>query len=80
MRARSLRAGSIFKQELTLSKLVTFLEDFDPHNRIKICDANGRQIFDGVMGEVPQSTANQMNVIRHTAIFKNGYLEVKVRK
>ena len=63
-----------------MSKLFTFLENFDISNRIKIYDADGMLIFDGLMGDAPQKVTDQMSVIRGTAIWRDGYLEVKVKR
>ncbi|MBR1628126.1 MAG: hypothetical protein IJ679_02520 [Lachnospiraceae bacterium] len=63
-----------------MSKLFTFLENFDVSNNIKILDVDGNVVFDGVMGDVPQRVTNQMSVIRGTAIWRGSYLEVKVKK
>ncbi|MBO6108227.1 MAG: hypothetical protein J6P16_02355 [Eubacterium sp.] len=63
-----------------MSKLFTFLENFDISNRIRIFDADGNVIYEGLMGDVPQKITNQMSVIRGTAIWKGDILEVKVKK
>ena len=47
-----------------MSKLFTFLENFDIRNLIKIYDTEGNLIFEGEMGDVPQKVNNQMSVIR----------------
>lgn len=62
-----------------MSKLFTFLENFDVDNLIKIYE-DGNLIFDGKMGDVPQRITNMMSVIRGTAKWKGGYLEVSVKK
>ena len=62
-----------------MSKLFTFLENFDVDNLIKIYE-DGNLIFDGKMGDVPQRITNMMSVIRGTAKWKGSYLEVSVKK
>ena len=62
-----------------MSKLFTFLENFDVDNLIKIYE-DGNLIFDGKMGDVPQRITNMMSVIRGTAKWKGDYLEVSVKK
>ena len=62
-----------------MSKLFTFLENFDVDNLIKIYE-DENLIFDGKMGDVPQRITNMMSVIRGTAKWKGGYLEVSVKK
>lgn len=62
-----------------MSKLFTFLENFDVDNLIKIYE-DGSLIFDGKMGDVPQRITNMMSVIRGTAKWKGDYLEVSVKK
>lgn len=62
-----------------MSKLFTFLENFDVENFIKIYE-DGNLIFDGKMGDVPQRITNMMSVIRGTAKWKGNYLEVSVKK
>lgn len=62
-----------------MSKLFTFLENFDVENYIKIYE-DGNLIFDGKMGDVPQRITNMMSVIRGTAKWKGNYLEVSVKK
>ena len=63
-----------------MSKLFTFLENFDINNKIGIFDVDGNLIFEGFMGDVPQKVTNQMSVIRGTAVWKGDYLEVKVKE
>jgi hypothetical protein len=63
-----------------MSKLFTFLENFDISNLIKIYDEDNHLLFEGQMGDVPQKITNMMSVIRGTAIWKENYLEVKVKK
>ena len=62
-----------------MSKLFTFLENFDVDILIKIYE-DGSLIFDGKMGDVPQRITNMMSVIRGTAKWKGDYLEVSVKK
>lgn len=66
--------------EEDMSKLFTFLENFDPENKIRILDEEGTILFDGVMGDVPQRTSNMMSVVRGTAIWHGDRLTVIVRK
>lgn len=63
-----------------MSKLFTFLENFDTENYIKIYEESGELIFDGKMGDVPQRISNMMSVIRGTVVNKGDYLIVKVKK
>ena len=63
-----------------MSKLFTFLENFDTENYIKIYDESGELIFDGKMGDVPQRISNMMSVIRGTVVNNRDYLTVKVKK
>ena len=63
-----------------MSKLFTFLENFDIHNLIKIFDVEEHLIFEGEMGDVPQKITNQMSVVRGTALWKGNYLEVTVKR
>ncbi len=62
-----------------MSKLFTFLENFDVNNLIKIYE-NGDLIYQGKMGDVPQRITNMMSVIRGTAKWKGEYLEVSVKR
>ena len=62
-----------------MSKLFTFLENFDVDNMIKIYE-DGKLIFEGQMGDVPQRITNMMSVVRGTARWKGNYLEVTVKK
>lgn len=62
-----------------MSKLFTFLENFDVDNLIKIYE-DGNLIFEGKMGDVPQRITNMMSVVRGTARWKGEYLEVTVKK
>ena len=63
-----------------MSKLFTFLENFDTANLIKLYDENGKLIFDGEVGDVPQKILNQMSVIRGTVKNVNNVLIIIVRK
>ena len=62
-----------------MSKLFTFLENFDVENLSKIYE-DGNLIFEGKMGDVPQRITNMMSVIRGTAKWKGEYLEVTVKR
>lgn len=62
-----------------MSKLFTFLENFDVDNLIKIYE-DGKLIFEGQMGDVPQRITNMMSVVRGAAKWKGEYLEVTVEK
>ncbi len=62
-----------------MSKLFTFLENFDVDNLIRIYE-DGNLIFEGQMGDVPQRITNMMSVIRGTAKWKGNYLEVLVKR
>lgn len=63
-----------------MSKLFTFLENFDTENLITILDESGNILFDGKMGDVPQRITNMMSVIRGTAVYQGSCLTVKVKK
>ncbi|MBO6230542.1 MAG: hypothetical protein J6O50_08225 [Ruminiclostridium sp.] len=63
-----------------MSKLFTFLENFEISNLIKIYDEDNNLLFEGEMGDVPQKITNMMSVIRGTAKWKGDYLEVKVKR
>lgn len=63
-----------------MSKLFTFLENFDVSNFIKILDENNNLLFEGQIGDVPQKITNMTSVIRGTAIWRGQFLEVKVKK
>lgn len=62
-----------------MSKLFTFLENFDVNNLIKIYE-DENLIYEGQMGDVPQRITNMMSVVRGTAKWKGGYLEVSVKR
>lgn len=62
-----------------MSKLFTFLENFDTENLIKIYE-EGVLIYEGTMGDVPQRITNMMSVIRGTAKWTGEYLSVEVKK
>ncbi|MBR1633810.1 MAG: hypothetical protein IJ682_01970 [Lachnospiraceae bacterium] len=49
-----------------MSKLFTFLENFDIENNIKIIDEKQNVLFEGQIGDVPQKISNQMSVVRGT--------------
>lgn len=63
-----------------MSKLFTFLENFNVSNLIKIYDEDDNLIFEGEIGDVPQKISNMMSVIQGTAMWRSSYLEVKVKK
>ncbi len=66
--------------EEEMSKLFTFLENFDTENNIKIYDESGELLYEGKMGAVPQRISNMMSVIRGTVVNNGSYLTVKVKK
>jgi len=66
--------------EEEMSKLFTFLENFDTENLIKIYDESGMLLFDGKTGDVPQRISNMMSVIRGTVINNGSCLIVRVKK
>ena len=49
-----------------MSRLFTFLENFDIENNIKIIDEKQNVLFEGQSGDVPQKIGNQMSVVRGT--------------
>ena len=51
---------------ICVSKLFTFLENFDIENKIKIIDEKQNVLFEGQIGDVPQKISNQMSVVRGT--------------
>ncbi len=63
-----------------VSKLFTFLENFDLANRIKILDETGEVLFEGEMGDVPQRITNMMGIIRGTVKNRGEYIELSVKK
>lgn len=63
-----------------MSKLFTFLENFDTENNIKIYDESEELLFEGKMGDVPQRISNMMSVIRGTVMNNGDYITVKVKK
>ena len=63
-----------------MSKLFTFLENFDVENSIKIYDESGILLFDGKIGDVPQRIANMMSVIRGTVVNEGRFLSIQVKK
>jgi len=66
--------------ENKMSKLFTFLENFDTATMIKIYDDSEQLLFDGEIGDVPQKISNMMSVIRGTVVNKDSYLILKVKK
>ena len=66
--------------EEEMSKLFTFLENFDTENNIKIYDESDELLYEGKMGDVPQRISNMMSVIRGTVVNNGSYLTVKVKK
>lgn len=66
--------------EEEMSKLFTFLENFDTENSIKIFDEAENLLFEGKMGDVPQRISNMMSIIRGTVVNAGEYLIVKVKK
>lgn len=63
-----------------VSKLFTFLENFDINNNVKIYDESDNLLFDGKIGDVPQRISNMMSVVRGTVVNKGNYLTIKVRR
>lgn len=63
-----------------VSKLFTFLENFDINNNVKIYDESDNLLFDGKIGDVPQRISNMMSVIRGTVVNKGNYLTIKVKR
>ena len=63
-----------------MSKLFTFLENFDMENNIKIFDESKNLLFEGKIGDVPQRISNMMSVIRGTVINQGTYLSINVKK
>lgn len=63
-----------------MGKLSAFLNNFDVSNLIKIYDQDDNVIFEGRIGEVPQTIMNMAAVIKGTATFKNEHLVIKVKK
>ncbi len=66
--------------EEDMSKLFTFLENFDTENSVKIIDITGEILFEGKIGDVPQRITNMMSVIRGTVINHGAFFEVTVKK
>jgi len=63
-----------------MSKLFTFLENFDTENNIKIYDESNNILFEGKIGDVPQRITNMMNVVRGTVVNHGKYLTLNVKK
>ncbi len=63
-----------------MSKLETFLENFDLSTKIKLFDENGNVVFEGEMGDISKKILNMQNVIRGTAKVCNGCVEVQIKK
>lgn len=63
-----------------MSKLFTFLENFDVDNSIRIYNESGVLLFEGKVGDVPQRISNMMSVIRGTVVNHGDFLAVKVKK
>lgn len=63
-----------------MGKFSAFLNNFDVSNLIKIYDQDDNVIFEGRIGEVPQTIMNTASVIKGTATFKNEHLVIKVKK
>lgn len=62
-----------------MGKFSAFLNNFDVSNLIKIYDQDDNIIFEGRIGEVPQTIMNMASVIKGTATFKNEHLVIKVK-
>lgn len=62
-----------------MGKFSAFLNNFDVSNLIKIYDQDDNVIFEGRIGEVPQTIMNMASVIKRTATFKNEHLVIKVK-
>lgn len=63
-----------------MSKLFTFLENFDTENDVKIFGEAGNLLFEGKVGDVPQRISNMMRVIRGTVVNHGEYISLKVKK
>ncbi len=63
-----------------MSKLFTFLENFDTENSIKIYDESNNILFEGKIGDVPQRITNMMSVVRGTVVNHGKYLTLIVKK
>lgn len=62
-----------------MGKFSAFLNNFDVSNLIKIYDQDDNVIFEGRIGEVPQTIMNMASGIKGTATFKNEHLVIKVK-
>ena len=62
-----------------MGKFSAFLNNFDVSNLIKSYDQDDNVIFEGRIGEVPQTIMNMASVIKGTATFKNEHLVIKVK-
>lgn len=62
-----------------MGKFSAFLNNFDVSNLIKIYVQDDNVIFEGRIGEVPQTIMNMASVIKGTATFKNEHLVIKVK-
>ena len=62
-----------------MGKFSAFSNNFDVSNLIKIYDQDDNVIFEGRIGEVPQTIMNMASVIKGTATFKNEHLVIKVK-
>lgn len=51
-----------------MSKLFTFLENFDVYNLIKIYNSDYNLLFEGEMGDALQRITNMISIIIGTAI------------
>ena len=64
-----------------MSKLFTFLENFNTEKGIKIYDdVNGELLYSGKMGDVPQRITNMMSVVRGKTDIVDSVVIVRVRK
>ena len=72
--------SEVTSMEEDMSKLFTFLENFDVENAVKIYDENDKLIFDGKVGDVPQRISNMMSVIRGTVMNEGAFIRIMVRK
>ena len=62
-----------------MSKLFTFLENFDITNKVRIIEGE-TLLFEGEMGDVPQKISNMMSVVRGTVIDQDGVIIIRVKK
>ena len=64
-----------------MSKLFSFLENFNTEKGIKIYDdVNGELLYSGKMGDVPQRISNMMSVVRGKTDIVDSVVIVRVRK